>query len=204
MSKHHSHHNHKIGPAPKSAAGRLPKNKFGALSGVLDHLTLAAHDGSHADDNHVYIWLKVPFGSLAGKYECAFNTESSDGAAASQYAVAEEAIELTDLPDDGFADASVSYAGLGLSQADFQDIENGSLRSAIYDWAGSASIITAYGVTYNDGTGLHEIHLNSGEPAGSKFPNLVNEDGALVFYYKPEGEQPFRRWVFIKFSSQTL
>jgi uncharacterized protein YukJ len=59
-------------------------------------------------------------------------------------------------------------------------------------------------VTYSDGTGIHDIHMNSGEPAGSGFANRVNEDGALAFYYRPAGAPPYRRWVFIKFASQDL
>jgi hypothetical protein len=202
---HHSHHDHPIGPPPPPTAGRIPGNQFGALVGVLDHLTLAAHDGQHADDNHVYIWIRVPQGQFAGKYECAFNTESSGGGnVESQFLVKEEQIQESDFPDFGFDTATVSYNGLGLTQSEFQPISNGSLRTSVYDWANKAALITAYGVTYNTGDGIHEVHMNSGEPPGSGFSNLVNEDGAMVFYYRPAGEPPLRRWVFIKFSSQTL
>jgi hypothetical protein len=40
--------------------------------------------------------------------------------------------------------------------------------------------------------------------AGSLFPNKVNEDGALAFYYRPENGYPYRCWVFIKFGTQEL
>lgn len=64
--------------------------------------------------------------------------------------------------------------------------------------------MTAYGVTYPKGDGIHDIHMNSGEKPGSGHANRVNQDGALVFYYAPAGEQPHRRWVFIKFATQVL
>jgi len=201
---HHLHFERELGPPPAVTAGLLPKNQFGALTGNLDHLTLSAHDGNKPDDNHVYIWLSVPAGPVSGKYECAFNTESASGGPASQYLVKEEAIQLSNFPNYGFSSAKVSYDGLGLKQSQFATIQNGALRSAVYSWAGSASIISAYGITYSGGDGLHDIHMNSGEKAGSGHPNLVNQDGVLVFYYRPAGGQPFRRWVFIKFASQKL
>lgn len=204
MSDFHSHHDHPIGPPPAVSTGHLPKNLFGGLTGNLDHLTLVPKSGTHPDDNHVYVWLSVPSGTLSGKYECAFNTESNTGGPASQYLVKEEAISLTEVPPLGFTSATVSFKGLGLKQADFNQIQNGALRTAVYSWAASATLITAYGITYAGGDGLHDIHMNSGEQPGSNHPNLVNEDGALVFYYKPKGLKPFRRWVFIKFTSQTL
>ena len=193
-----------MGPPPTRPSAHLPRNQFGALVGVLDHLTLSAHDGTHPDDNHVYIWLRVPAGPFGGKYECAFNTESSSSGSQSQFAVKEEAIQLSDIPEYGFSSAAVSYRAMGLKQSDFQPIQNGALRTSVFDWANKASLITAYGITYPGGDGLHDIHMNSGEPTGSGHPNLTNEDGVLVFYNRPQGEQPFRRWVFIKFSTQTL
>ena len=202
--KQHSHANRPLGSRKPPKGSALPPNRYGGLVGELDHITLNPHDGPKPDDNHIYLWLHVPAGPVQGKYECAFNTESTDGASQSQYAVKEESIDPTDFPDVGYADATVSYAGLGLKQSDFQNITNGTLRTSVYDWAHSSALITAYGHTYSDGTGLHDIHMNSGEPKGSKFPNLVNQDGVLVFYYRPAGEAPFRRWVFIKFSTQTL
>jgi hypothetical protein len=183
---HRHHHTGPIGPPPPKSTPRLPGNKFGALVGVLDHLTLSAHDGTHPDDNHVYIWIRVPAGPVTGKYECAFNTESSSTGSQTQFAVKEEAIQLSDVPENGFSSAAVSYHGLGLKQTDFQPIKNGVLRTSVFDWANKASVIAAYGVTYPGGDGLHEIHMNSGEPPGSPHP------------------KPFRRWVFIKFSTQTL
>ena len=39
---------------------------------------------------------------------------------------------------------------------------------------------------------------------GSGHANRTKEDGALVFYYRNNGGEPFRRWVFIKFSTQAL
>jgi hypothetical protein len=186
----------------------LPVNQFGGLVGTVDHLTLTPHDPqdreNNPDNNHVYIWIDVPAGKYTGKYECAFNTESNQVGSTTQYYVYEERLDLADFPTVGFWDAQVSYVGLGLTQSDFRDIENGQLRSAVNNWAKDCTLVGAYGVVYSRGDGLHEIHMNSGEPAGSKYPNRENEDGALIFYYRNAGGTPFRRWIFIKFSTQDL
>ena len=202
MSKHH-HANRPLGPKPAKKKGRLPANQFGGLTGELDHLTLAAHDGNRPDDNHVYLWLRIPSGNFAGKFEVAFNTQSSDHTDA-QYYVYEEAVDPQDIPGVGFESAEVSYTGLGLHQSDFVSIGNGTLRTMITEYAHAADLITAYGFVYGGGDGLHEVHMNSGEPAGSHFPNHVNQDGTLLFHHMHEQDGPFRRWVFLKFGTQLL
>jgi hypothetical protein len=203
MAHHHHTFTKKLKPKPSQAKGRLPANHFGGLVGTIDHLTLSPHDGKKPDNNHVYIWINVPAGPNAGRYECAFNTESTD-TSPTLYAVVEEEIDPTEIPTYGFEDASVSYAAMGLTEADFQVIQNGTLRSSVFNWAQHCDEIVAYGLTYNDGTGIHDIHMNSGERPGSGHANRVNQDGALAFYYRPPAAAPYRRWAFIKFSTQDL
>jgi len=204
----HSHAHRHLNPPPSPRTGELPANQFGGLVGTVDHLTLTPHDpknrDNNPDDNHVYIWIEVPAGRYAGKYECAFNTESNQKGSTTQFYVREEEMSMADFPTVGFWDAEVSYAGLGLAQDDFRDIANGQLRSAVSNWARDCILVCAYGVVYQQGDGLHEIHMNSGERKGSKHPNLTNQDGALVFYHRNADGSPYRRWVFIKFSTQDL
>src|SRR5262249_29942150 len=118
-----SHHKHKtkLKPARKHQSSGLPHNRFGALTGVIDHLTLSPHDGSKPDDNHVYIWIEVASGGSAGKYECAFNTESTDKTSI-LYAIHEEDVSASEIPLIGFSEAEVSYAGMGLKASDFTAI----------------------------------------------------------------------------------
>ncbi len=202
--RQHSHTNRPLNRRRPPRTARLPVNRFGALSGSLNHLTLNPHDGPRPDDNHVYLWIEVGAGRFAGKYECAFNTESSNGGSQTEFAVVDETITLGDFPTEGFADAEVSYKGLGLKQSEFLRIANGALRSSVIEWTHECNSLTAYGITYGGGDGLHDIHMNSGERPGSHHPNQTNHDGALVFYFRNEGEEPYRRWVFIKFSTQDL
>ena len=184
--------------------GPLEPDVFGGLVGTVDHVTLNDHDGPHPDDNHVYIWLKIAGGPLAGRYECAFNTQSDESKTPVQYCIHEEDIDNSEFPSIGFTPAEFSYAGIGLSQKDFQPIINGTLRSLVFHYAQQCNLVAAYGVTYTEGNGLHDIHLNSGEPKGGENPNRTDEDGVLVFYFRHETASSRRAWIFIKFATQSL
>lgn len=195
---HHHQHKQPLKPGPKPA-NKLPKNTYGALVGVLDGPL------SDADDNHVFILIRVRKGNFAGRYKAAFNVASSDPNTHSEYYVRDEEITAAEIPPEDFdANASLSYAALGLKQANFRPIENGKLRTIVHSTVQQSEWISVYGFTFSDGTGIHDIHMNSGEPAGSKHPNKPNQDGALACYYRTQEGQEVRRWIFIKFSSQSL
>jgi uncharacterized protein YukJ len=193
-----SHHHTKPLKPPPAAAHRLPKNTYGAIVGKVEGPL------SDADDNHVFIPVRVMAGPNSGLFRLAFNTESTDDNP-DQYFVRDEAITMADAPTAGFTgDASLSYSAIGLKQADFTPVDNGKLRMLVHDSALQADLVAAYGMTFSDGGGVHDIHYNNGEPTGSHFHNSPNHDGALVFYYLTQSGQPYRRWFFIKFDTQSL
>jgi|ERR1043166_5888965 hypothetical protein len=205
-AQHHPAHTH-LNPLPRERrprTGALQGEKFGALVGTVDHITLNPHDGPRADDNHVYLWLKLGSGPAAGRYECSINTHTAMGGAKVQFFLHEEEITFGDFPSTGFWAAALSYSALGLKQKDFKEIENGSLRSLIYHYAERCNEMTVYGISYSNGDGLHHVHMNAGEARGSGHPNLQNEDGALAFYFRRETAAPRRAWIFIKFATQKL
>src|SRR5262249_15450327 len=151
------------------------------------------------------IFVRVAAGGHAGRYRLAFNTESTQGHTPVQYYVHDEPVTMAEVPAEGFeTDASLSYAELGLHQANFRPIANGRLPTIVHDSAQDSDLITAYGFTFNDGGGIHDLHYNNGEPAGSHFPNHPNKDGALSFYYLNRFGATTRRWIFIKFQTQRL
>jgi uncharacterized protein YukJ len=173
----------------------LPHNTYGGLTGVLDGPIAA---GSF---NHILIYIKV---DSENRYELAFNTESTDNSD-DKYDVVEENVEASQLPPQGFEqDSTVDYQKLGLTENDFQSIANSQLSQSVQSSLQQADLITAYGFTYSNGSGLHDIHYNNGEPAGSRHPNSPGQDGALAIYYKDSAGNIKRRWFFIKFQEQTL
>lgn len=56
-----------------------------------------------------------------------------------------------------------------------------------------AQRISVYGMTYTEGTGIHDVHMNTG-----------GKDGALIFYFDEQHGGPKARWVFLKFANQLL
>ncbi len=188
----------------RRASGALPPTQFGELVGTFDHATLVPEGATRPDDNHVYLWVRVPDGPFAGLYECAFNIHSTD----------QTNVSFTDWPEDftgkplpaaGFAQPSLSYAALGLKDADFAPVQQGDLQTLVTHYAETCTLMAAYGTTYSEGTGLHDIHLNAGEQPGSSHANRTGQDGALVFYFGGTGgAAPSAHWIFIKFSTQSL
>ncbi len=188
----------------RRTSGALPPAQFGELVGTFDHATLVPEGGTRPDDNHVYLWVRVAEGAFAGLYECAFNIHSTD----------QTNVSFTDWPEDltgktppaaGFTQAALSYAALGLKDADFAPVQQGDLQTLITHYAETCTLLVAYGTTYSEGTGLHDIHLNAGEPPGSAHADRTGQDGALVFYFGPaDGTAWSAHWIFVKFSTQSL
>jgi hypothetical protein len=183
----------------RAPSTNIPANVYGAIVGTLDGPL------NNADNNHIGIPVRIATGPSAGRYILQVNTESSQdsGQPADEYFVFDEPIAMADVPAEGFTrEASLSYAGMGLHQPEFQVVTNGMLRTIVANSAANADLVSAYGFTFPGG--LHDIHYNNGEPAGSHFPNKPNEDGALAFYMLNLAGQTTRRWIFIKFQSQSL
>ena len=188
----------------RRTSGGLPPSRFGELVGTFDHATLVPEGAARPDDNHVYLWVRVLDGPYAGLYECAFNIHSTD----------QTNVLFTDWPEDltgktlplpGFTRTPLSYAALGLKDADFAPTQQGDLQTLVTHYAGACTLMAAYGTTYTEGTGLHDIHLNAGEPPGSAHADRTGQDGALVFYFGGiNGAAPTAHWIFVKFSTQSL
>ena len=201
MAHHNHHHLEPFVTHAKHSHGTITPNVYGALTGSFDHWTLSPHDGTHADDNHIYVWLKVESLMATGKFECAVNVESSRmvGNASPdklelRYHLMDETVEETAWPPEGFTtDAALSFAKLGLHESDFQIVTSGALRTLVAMDALQAQRIAVYGMTYSDGTGIHDVHQNTGD-----------HDGAIIFYYDAAHGGPKARWVFLKFATPVL
>ena len=82
---------------------------------------------------------------------------------------------------------------------------SGNLQNAVIDFLNRAvadqnGTIYAFGSQYTDGTGIHDIHMNQGNPVNYARDNGVWQDGMLVFHM-PGSNQ----WaaVFIAFQSES-
>lgn len=188
----------------RRTSGALPPAQFGELVGTFDHATLVPEGATRPDDNHVYLWVRVPDGQYAGVYECAFNIHSTDQTDV-LFTDWPENLTGKTLPAPGWAAPALSYAALGLKDGDFAPVRQGDLQTLVTHYAETCTLMAAYGTTYPEGTGLHDIHLNAGEPSGSAHADRTGQDGALVFYFSgTDGAAPAAHWIFVKFSTQTL
>jgi hypothetical protein len=61
-----------------------------------------------------------------------------------------------------------------------------------------------FGASYSQGVGVHDVHMNQGDPNGSNFQPLdaIWQDGGLLFQYG--GAQPHLESLQIKFETQSL
>ncbi|MEZ2310489.1 DUF2278 family protein [Paraburkholderia sp. RCC_158] len=61
-----------------------------------------------------------------------------------------------------------------------------------------------FGATYSSGIGVHDVHMNQGDPDGSSFQHLdeIWQDGGVLFQYG--GSQPRLEVLQIKFETQSL
>ncbi len=196
----------------------LPHNKFGALVGEFQSSSHIPLRGGKDTGRHIYLSIKVAAGHYAGIYECAVNIRSDEGTEV-LYAERIEDLDSGSAPAEGFeggvhlsygtgADASdPSY--MGLTDSDFQPIVNDDLYNRIADLCQNCDRVVAYGVTYSDGSGIHDIHMNSGTEAGDPHARDDHEhqDGAIAFYFNLEAggqKKSYATWVFVKFDNQSV
>ena len=202
---------------PKVGAA-LPHDKFGALVGEFQSSSHIPLRGGKDTGRHIYLSIKVPSGPDAGIFECAVNIRSDEGTEV-QYAERIEDLSAAGAPADGFEAGVHLYYGsggdapetedMGLTDADFQPIVNDDLYNRIADLSQNCDKVAAYGVTYSDGTGIHDIHMNSGTESSDPHSrdDHIGQDGAIAFYFNLEAggdKKSYATWVFIKFTTQSV
>jgi hypothetical protein len=194
-------------------AGKLAHNAFGRLVAEFQFASHVPLAGGRNTGRHIYLALRVADGPVAGVYEAAVNIRSDEGTTV-KFTEKLENLNASDLPNVGFqggvklaygtGTGDVDY--LGLSDDDFHDIQNDELYDKISKLTAGSNRIAVYGVTYSDGSGIHDVHMNSGTQGGDSHAHddRVHEDGAIAFYFDLGNGKAFAHWVFVKFASQTV
>jgi hypothetical protein len=184
------------------------------LVGTFDRAAHGSRYRNVVDDNHVYLWLRVRAASHSGVYECAVNLASIHPERPMTPILYHERDELMApeaVPPEGFhGNVKCSYRARGLRDGDFGPLPQLPYGPSILALAKTCVRMAVYGVTYNSGEGMHDIHLNSHESPTSIHRDRLDadgqptEDGALVFYFPAPEEMIRARWVFSKFPMQEL
>lgn len=200
--------------ARRAADAGLPRNCFGQLVGVCEKIAPGSRYRTAPDDNHIYLWVRASSGPHVGLYECAVNLAAPlrwGGFSPLLVCVREENCAAEEVPPDGFhAEARCSYEAMGLRDADFTERAQMPLAESIRAEATASVRVAVFGVTYGNGEGMHDIHLNSHETPLSAHRDRLDatgrptQDGALVFYRKGEAETFRRRWLLTRFATQRL
>ncbi len=196
----------------------LPRDTFGRLVGTFGSASHIPLRGGHPSPRHIYLSVKIPDGPDAGIFECAVNIRSDEGTEV-LYCERIEDLSSGGAPPAGFgSDIRLSYGTgpdadgvdyMGLADSDFQAIVNDDLYNRIADLSQSCDLVAAYGTTYSDGTGIHDIHMKSGTDPNDPQArdDRAHKDGAIAFFFNLSagGEtKSYAAWVFIKFASQSV
>jgi hypothetical protein len=186
----------------RKGPGLLPHTKFVGLTGEFAGLSALSSATGKPDERHVFVWVRVATGPFQGVYESAIDVHSNrpDGDAPDpeevKYYLADEATPEGEWPPVGVNEkAEVSYQGLGLKESQFVLAELSDLHTLLAGYAQKCDRMTVFGVTYSDGTGIHDAHMDD---------QNRNEDGAVVFYFSSTNDGPVARWVFLKFQQPKL
>jgi hypothetical protein len=196
----------------------LPHNTFGRLVGEFQSASHIPLRGGKNTGRHIYLSIKVPQGHQAGIFECAVNIRSDEGTEV-LYTQRIEDLDTGGVPSEGFTPGvhlaygtGGAHSGpdfMGLHDGDFHPIVNDDLYNRIADLCHGCDRVAAYGLTYSDGTGIHDIHMNSGTKKGDPHAgdDRVHQDGAIAFYFNLEAggqKKSYATWVFVKFANQSV
>jgi hypothetical protein len=133
----------------------LPITLWGAVEADLVAITPPGAAGNCPNDSgHVHLQLDI----TGKRYDVAVNIESTAGDPMS--------ILTKDLPAQlpglGYSNSSFDYPlTLGVHSTDFVAIAKAALVTRLQSELKNASRVSIHGLTYTDGSGIHDVHKNN-------------------------------------------
>jgi hypothetical protein len=182
---------------------------YGVVSGVVDHADLLNPSGGQWP--HYHIWINTP----GGQYDSAVNLKSLTEVKI-EYRTrdlqADEVASILSLPDGWTPLAQTPASGAldyvrhpALIGSTGWILQNGdNLINLLKYLLTGVQRIHVFGAAYSTGLGVHDVHMNQGDPINSPFALLdaIWQDGGLLFQY---GAPQYRLTVLqIKFETQSL
>ncbi len=148
-------------------ASGLPTSTYGAVEAdLIAIIPPYSSVNCPSDSGHVHLQLDI-----SGKrYDVAINVESTTG---DQVSILTKDLPAGQLPAEGFSNVGFSYVNtLGVHSTEFTAMSKSALVAKLQSELANASRVAIHGLTYSDGTGIHDIHKNGG----------TNHDGAVVVH----------------------
>ena len=192
MSFQNRPHDH---TTPHDLTSAMPIQHFAAVVGTVEKAT--EHDIVGRNGEHLQFYVDVDTGI---RYQVDVNIQSRDDSEILLYVATESLASGSGAPAFGvFSDAQLSYAGMGLTDGEFQSLSAVRIQSMLEAALNAGDCVAVYGQVFDDGgtdgKGIHETHYNSGRH---------NEDGALAIHGRDAQGSPRRTWFFFKFSDDHI
>ncbi len=203
---YYRNHQHTQRPPNGFRSGSSPQ-AYAAVTATVQKSTERPITGRNG--SHLQFYVNAGAG---GAFQVDVNTQSRDGSQIGLYIAVEDlqpapgdANQPFGAPEFGLIpDAQLSYAGLGLTNADFAPTDPTRIESQLENDLDQSTFLAVYGLSFDDaGTngrdvrGIHETHF-----AGANHPN---QDGALALYSTdPATSKPIRTWYFFKFQEDQI
>lgn len=187
---------------PRHLTPAATTERFAAVVGSV--IPSTEHEIVGREGEHLQFYVDTGNGA---KYQVDVNIQSSNGQAIELYISAESLDPVGVTPNEPFGapqygvffDASLSYAGIGLTDAMFASVSAVRAQQQLEAAFAQSAFVVVYGFEFDDGgangKGMHETHLNA---------TRVNQDGALAIYGTDANGQPQRKWFFFKFAEDHI
>jgi hypothetical protein len=185
------------------------QTQYGVVTGAVDHADLENPYGGEWP--HYHIWVRT----AAGLYDTAVNLKSltdvkieyqtrdvDPHAVANTLALAPGWTALAQAPTSGALDYVRHPALAGMTGWILQNGDN--LINVLKSLLVGVQTIHIFGAAYATGRGVHDVHMNQGDPPNTQFRPLdaIWQDGGLLFEYG--APQPRVTVLQIKFETQSL
>lgn len=182
---------------------------YGVVAGVVQSADLVNPSGGQWP--HYHIWVQTP----AGLYDSAVNLKSLTEVKI-EYRARDVDPDLfsnvLSLPDGWTKLAQSSTSGAldyvrrpGLTGHGDWTLQTGdNLINQLQLLLTGVQRVYIFGAAYSTGLGVHDVHMNQGDPPDSEFAPLdaIWQDGGLIFQYG--SPQPKSTVLQIKFETQSL
>lgn len=187
---------------PRELTPAATAEHFAAVVGTV--VISTEHEIVGRNGEHLQFYLDIGNGV---RYQVDVNIQSSDGQPIEMYVGAENLDPAGVTPDEpfgspqygAFADAALSYAGIGLADAMFTPVDAVRIQQQLEAAFAQSTFVAVYGLVFDDGgpdgKGIHETHLNA---------TRTDQDGALAVYGKDAAGDAQRRWFFFKFAEDRI